>query len=68
MIPTVVELTDQIQVWSIVPYGQSRRPESPHYADQARLYSAGQMRPAWHTWSQLRDHVESTERYEYQPQ
>lgn len=68
VIPTVVELTDQIQVWSIVPYGQSRRPESPHYADQARLYSAGQMRPAWHTWSQLRDHVESTERYEYQPQ
>jgi len=59
VIPTVVELTDPIQVWSIVPFGQSRRPESPHYADQAHLYSAGQMRPAWHAWSQLRDHVGS---------
>jgi acyl-homoserine-lactone acylase len=66
VIPTVVELTDPIQVWSIVPYGQSRRPESRHFADQAHLYSEGQMRPAWHTWSQLRDHVEAKEQYEYQ--
>jgi acyl-homoserine-lactone acylase len=67
VIPTVVELTDPVQAWSIVPYGQSRRPESPHYADQARLYSAGQMRPAWHTWSQLRNHVRSTKIHEYRP-
>nr|MCU0980556.1 penicillin acylase family protein [Pirellulaceae bacterium] len=67
VIPTVVELTDPIQVWSIVPYGQSRRPESRHYADQAHLYSEGRMRPAWHTWSQLRDHVESVKVLEYRP-
>jgi acyl-homoserine-lactone acylase len=67
VIPTVVELTDPIQAWSIVPYGQSRRPESPHYADQARLYSAGQMRPAWHGWSQLRDHVGTKKVVEYRP-
>ncbi|MBM4092315.1 MAG: hypothetical protein FJ276_23245 [Planctomycetes bacterium] len=54
-----------IQVRSIVPFGQSRRPESPHYADQTRLYSAGQMRPAWHGWSQLRDHVGSKAVWEY---
>jgi acyl-homoserine-lactone acylase len=65
VIPTVVEMTDPVQVWSIVPYGQSRRPESPHYNDQTRLYSEGQMRPAWHTWSQLRDHVESAKVFEY---
>jgi acyl-homoserine-lactone acylase len=65
VIPTVVELTDPIQVWSIVPYGQSRRPPSPHYADQAHLYSEGRMRPAWHNWSQLRDHVESVKVFEY---
>jgi acyl-homoserine lactone acylase PvdQ len=68
VIPTVVELTDPVQAWSVVPYGQSRRPESPHYADQARLYSEGQMRPAWHTWSQLRDHVSSVKVFEYRPQ
>ena len=59
VIPTVVELTDPIQVWSIVPYGQSRRPESPHYSDQMHLYSESRMRPAWHGWAQLGDHVES---------
>ncbi len=64
---TVVELTDPVQAWSIVPFGQSRRPESPHYADQARLYSAGQMRPAWHGWSQLRDHVGLKKVVEYRP-
>ncbi len=66
VIPTVVELTDPIQVWSIVPYGQSRRPESRHFADQAHLYAESRMRPAWHTWSQLRDHVEAKEQYEYE--
>lgn len=65
VIPTVVELTDPIQAWSIVPYGQSRRAESRHYADQAHLYSEGRMRPAWHAWSQLRDHVESVKVIEY---
>jgi acyl-homoserine-lactone acylase len=67
VIPTVVELTDPIQAWSIVPYGQSRRGESRHYADQAHLYSEGRMRPAWHAWSQLRDHVESVKVFEYGP-
>ncbi len=67
VIPTVVELSDPIQVRSIVPYGQSRRPASPHYADQAPLYSASQMRPAWHTWSQLRDHVATSQVISYPP-
>jgi acyl-homoserine-lactone acylase len=67
VISTVVELTDPIQARSIVPYGQSRRIESRHYADQAHLYSEGRMRPAWHAWSQLRDHVESREIVEYRP-
>ena len=64
---TVVELTDPVEAWSIVPFGQSRRPESPHYADQARLYSAGRMRPAWHGWGQLRDQVGSKKVVEYRP-
>jgi acyl-homoserine lactone acylase PvdQ len=67
VVTTVVELSDPVQVRSIVPFGQSRRPASPHYADQARLYSAGQMRSAWHTWSQLRDHVGSKVVLEYRP-
>jgi len=68
VVTSVVELTDPIRVRSIVPYGQSRKPGSRHYADQMRLYSAGEMRPAWHTWDQLRDHVESVEVAEYFPE
>jgi acyl-homoserine lactone acylase PvdQ len=67
VVTTVVELTDPIRVRSIVPYGQSRKPGSPHYTDQMRLYSVGKMRPAWHTWNQLRHHVESVDIVEYLP-
>jgi len=67
VVTTVVELTDPIRVRSIVPYGQSRKPDSRHYTDQMRRYSSGKMRPAWHTWGQLRDHVESVEVTEYFP-
>ena len=66
VIPTIVELTTPIRVSSIVPYGQSRRPTSPHYVDQAHLFSEGRMRPAWHTWSQLHDHVKNKKVIEYQ--
>ena len=45
VISTVVELTDPVRVYSVVPYGQSRRPESPHYADQAPFYAAHDPQP-----------------------
>lgn len=31
---------------SVIPFGQSRDPKSPHYADQMTLYVAGRMKPA----------------------
>jgi acyl-homoserine-lactone acylase len=65
VVTTVVELTDPIQVRSIVPYGQSSKPESHHYTDQMRCYSDGKLRPAWHGWQQVRQHVESVESVEY---
>ncbi len=61
VVTTVVSLTDPIQVHSIVPYGQSSKPDSKHYSDQMRLYSDDRMRPAWHDWHQLKDHIESSE-------
>jgi acyl-homoserine-lactone acylase len=67
VVTTVVELTDPIRARSIVPYGQSREPASPHYTDQMRLYSAGRLRPAWHTWAELRNVVESVDVVEYSP-
>jgi len=43
------------------------KPESKHYADQMKLYSDDRMRPAWHDWDQLKDHIESSETITYQP-
>ena len=67
VVTTVVELTDPIRVRSIVPYGQSRKPDSRHYTDQMRLYSAGRMRPAWHARAELNNVIESVEVVEYYP-
>jgi acyl-homoserine lactone acylase PvdQ len=36
--------TDPIRSYSVVLYGQSSRPESPHFSDQARLYSEHRVR------------------------
>ncbi|MCW5977796.1 MAG: penicillin acylase family protein [Bryobacteraceae bacterium] len=33
------------QVWSLLPYGQSERSESPHYNDQAKLHSERKVKP-----------------------
>jgi acyl-homoserine lactone acylase PvdQ len=34
-----------IQSWSVLPYGNSNLPSSPHYADQMSLYAVGQYKP-----------------------
>jgi acyl-homoserine lactone acylase PvdQ len=56
----VVVLTKPIQSWTYVPLGQSDRPESPHYADQAeKLFSPAQFKPTWWTPTELAQHIES---------
>jgi acyl-homoserine-lactone acylase len=37
------------QVWSLLPYGQSENPGSPHYNDQARLHSQRKAKRFWFT-------------------
>jgi len=67
VVPGIVHLTDPIEVWSVVPYGQSRKPGAIHSVDQMKLYSEGRMRPAWHDWASLRDRIESSRTVEYVP-
>ena len=56
----VVVLTKPIQSWTYVPLGQSDRPESPHYSDQAeKLFSPAQQKPTWWTPQELASHIES---------
>jgi acyl-homoserine lactone acylase PvdQ len=44
----VVLLTKPPQSWTVLPLGESDRPDSPHYDDQARrVYSKGTMKPTY---------------------
>jgi len=56
----IVVLTKPIQSWTAVPIGQSDRPDSPHYRDQAeKLFSECRLKPTWWRPEDLADHIES---------
>jgi acyl-homoserine lactone acylase PvdQ len=47
------------QVWSLLPYGESENPKSPHYSDQANLHSDGKLKRFWFTPDEILDNIES---------
>lgn len=51
---------DEAQGASLLQFGESSNPESPHYFDQAELYSQRKFKPAWFTEEQIRAHAERT--------
>ena len=58
----VVFLTTPIRSYTQPPIGQSDRPESPHYRDQAReLFSKARFKPAWFAKGELLDGNVSSE-------
>jgi hypothetical protein len=58
----IVALTKPIQSWTQPPLGQSDRPESPHFDDQAeKLFSEGKLKPSWWLPEDLKDNIESRE-------
>jgi len=51
---------DGIDSYSLVAWGQSADPNSPHYVDQAeKLYSPRKMKPTWFKKEDLLQHLES---------
>jgi acyl-homoserine lactone acylase PvdQ len=47
------------QIWSLLPYGESEDPRSPHYNDLAKLHSKRMVKRFWFTPDDIRAHAES---------
>ncbi len=52
-----------VKALSVVPFGQSRHPDSPHHFDQAELYARGQFKPAWFKLDEIKQNLKVA----YQP-
>ena len=60
---SVVEFGPRVRARSVIYFGQSGDPASPHYFDQAPLYARGEFKPAWFH----RDEVEANAVRTYHP-
>jgi acyl-homoserine-lactone acylase len=65
-VTSVVMLTSPPTIRAVVAYGQSNKPGSTHYDDQAPLYSEERFREVPWTLDQLRPHVESEKTFTYE--
>jgi penicillin amidase len=54
----VVEFSKQPVARSLLVFGESGDPQSPHFFDQAKLYSTQQFKPAWFTLKDVRQHLD----------
>lgn len=56
----VVEFAPTVRARSVFVFGQSGDPTSPHYFDQAELYSSKQFKPSWFSRDEVEAHAERT--------
>ena len=56
----IVVMSKPPRSWLYIPLGQSDRPESPHFADQAeKAFSPRRLKPSWWLPEDLAGHIES---------
>ncbi|NIA15950.1 MAG: hypothetical protein GWP08_17950 [Nitrospiraceae bacterium] len=61
-------MTKPVQSWMYLPIGNSDRPDSPHYRDQAaKCFSGRQLKPTWWLPEDLAEHIESRTVLEHAP-
>ena len=57
---SVVEFSNPIRSQSVMPYGASGNPDSPHFFDQAELYSTKRFKRAWFSRAEVDDHTRNS--------
>ncbi len=55
----VVSLSQPVQAWSLLPYGNSEDARSPHYSDQAALQGREGDKPAWFGQAEIARNLEA---------
>ncbi len=56
----VYEFGDKVKAKSVLQFGQSGNPYSPHFMDQAKLYSEKKYKDAWFYWEDVLANSKST--------
>ncbi|MBX3420500.1 MAG: penicillin acylase family protein [Pirellulaceae bacterium] len=59
----VVEFAEAVRAKTVLQFGQSGDPKSPHWFDQAELYASGQFKPSWY----VKNDVEANSQPGYHP-
>jgi hypothetical protein len=55
----VTHMTEPVEAFTVVPFGSSDRPDSPHYADQVPLFARSKFKKAWFTEEDVLSNLES---------
>ena len=53
----LVDFAEPVTGWSVLAYGQTTDPASRHSADQIRIFQAHDLRRAWYTETEIKEHT-----------
>jgi acyl-homoserine-lactone acylase len=56
----IVEFGPRVHAMAVTAGGESGRPRSPHFTDEAKRYASGQLRPVYFYADELKGHTERT--------
>lgn len=53
----VIDFGPHVKARSVIEFGQSADPQSPHFFDQASLYARKMLKPAWFSLKEVKEHA-----------